>query len=200
MFGSNVLTAGPPLWVYVASTGGADKESDVPRPRLRVGHACRSGHHRLPRSRRSQIAMTFHKALVALVMVAVLAVGGAWLLVSATGKRTRAVVLRTDWVGLRVRITVPSTWSRSSSAAGWIYHTGCIDLGITPIQSARDPKAMLLAIEPLAPYAPLVGKGFAWIPGVEIRQVRPGIDVMVLSHRAKCDATNAVNAALDSLR
>jgi hypothetical protein len=108
--------------------------------------------------------------------------------------------VRTDWVGLKVRIDVPPSWHRRVLRAGWVYLTGCEHLGIKPLRSTQAPKDVLLAIDPFEPYEPTVGKGFALIPGFEIRQVRPGIVAMILIDKPQCKDADAVNKAINSLR
>jgi hypothetical protein len=131
--------------------------------------------------------------LAALVCAVLL---GVWLL-TATGK---GVAVRTDWVGLRVRIDVPQAWHRQGLRAGWVYLTGCGHLGIKPLQSTEAPSDVLLAIDPFEPYPVKVGKGFALIPGFEVRQVRPGIVAMILIDKPGCRDAAAVNGAINSLR
>jgi len=137
--------------------------------------------------------LTFLGGLTALVCAALI---GTWPL---TATKT-AIALRTDWVGLRVRIDVPQSWHRQAFHAGWVYLTGCEHLGIKPLRSTQPPKDVLLAIDPFEPYQPTVGKGFALIPGFEVRQVRRGIVAMILTEKPRCKDAAAVNGAINSLR
>jgi hypothetical protein len=137
--------------------------------------------------------LTLLGGLTALVCAVLL---GVWLLTAPE----KGVALRTDWVGLRVRIDVPRSWHRQGLRAGWVYLTGCEHLGIKPLRSTQAPSEVLLAIEPFEPYPVTVGEGFALIPGFEVRQVRPGIVAMILIDKPGCEDAAAVNGAINSLR